>query len=218
MRSYGPLHNLLIERCRFRARSGGIHFGASSWYGDNDFSVAKAVNICSTGPEQMCCHSCRYDYVNVTIRDTVVLDAHGGLNVQTRGPGSVRNLTVTNFMVSHAIFDAPCQPWMGNAQLVAISADRWCGGPAPCDENGGPPAGTITVRSFGSFSQLLWFLSSLSRAPYNHDMYVWTGSECRVGKHHRPVGERHIHIGQGAWLFVWFAVALCCEQQMDVQR
>ena len=49
-------------------------------------------------------------------------------------------------------------------------------------------------------------------------MYVWTGSECRVGKHHRPVGERHIHIGQGAWLFVWFAVALCCEQQMDVQR
>eukprot|EP01043_Picozoa_sp_COSAG02_P005557 COSAG02_NODE_151_length_33583_cov_25.995042_19_plen_69_part_00 len=30
--SYGPLQNLLIEGCRFRARSGGIHFGSSSWY------------------------------------------------------------------------------------------------------------------------------------------------------------------------------------------
>ena len=29
---YGPLVNLLIEGCRFTARSGGIHFGASSWY------------------------------------------------------------------------------------------------------------------------------------------------------------------------------------------
>ena len=65
---YGPLHNLLIENCRFRARSGGIHFGASSWY----------------------------DYVNVTIRDVVVMDAHGGLLIQTRGPGSIRGLTVTN--------------------------------------------------------------------------------------------------------------------------
>ena len=108
----------------------------------------------------------RYDYVNVTIRDTVVLDAHGGLNVQTRGPGSVRNLTVTNLVVSHAIFDAPCKPWMGNAQPVAISADRWCGGPAPCDEDGGPPAGTITVRfsrlrAAGDVLQLicLWSLS-----------------------------------------------------------
>ena len=125
----------------------------------------------------MCCLLCRYDYVNVTIRDTVVLDAHGGLNVQTRGPGSVRNLTVTNFMVSHAIFDAPCQPWMGNAQPVAISADRWCGGPAPCDENGGPPAGTITVRSFGSFSQL--HVTVLSCCCFcrlheliNHDNYI----------------------------------------------
>lgn len=49
-------------------------------------------------------------------------------------------------VVSHAIFDAPCKPWMGNAQPLSISADRWCGGPAPCDQNGGPPAGTITVR------------------------------------------------------------------------
>ena len=56
---YGPLHNLTIEHCRFRARSGGIHFGASAWY----------------------------DYVNVTIRDVVVMDAHSGLLAQVRGPG-----------------------------------------------------------------------------------------------------------------------------------
>lgn len=117
------------------------------------------------------CHStylrftwARYDYVNITIRDTVVLDAHGGLNVQTRGPGSVRGLTVTNLVVSHAIFDAPCKPWMGNAQPVAISADRWCGGPAPCDENGGPPAGTITVRlSSGHTHVLTTWLSPSAR-------------------------------------------------------
>ena len=116
---FGPLHNLLIEGCRFRARSGGIHFGASSWY----------------------------DYVNVTIRNTVVVNAHGGLLVQTRGPGSVIGLTVENFMVSHSLFDSPCRPWMGNAQAIAISADRWCGGPAPCDREG-PPAGTIRGLRF----------------------------------------------------------------------
>lgn len=115
---YGPLRNLLIEDCRFRARSGGIHFGASSWY----------------------------DYVNVTIRNVVVMDAHGGLLIQTRGPGSIRGLSVSNMMVSHAIFDAPCKPWMGNAQSIAISADQWCSGPAGCNAESG--AGTITGLQF----------------------------------------------------------------------
>ena len=123
---YGPLVNLLIEGCRFTARSGGIHFGASSWY----------------------------DYVNVTIVDTVVISAHGGLLAQTRGPGSIRGLTVRNFLVSRSLFDSPCKPWMGNAQPIAISADRWCGGPAPCDKPAGegkppgPLAGTITGLRF----------------------------------------------------------------------
>ena len=81
---YGPLHNLTIESCKFRARSGGIHIGASAWY----------------------------DYVNITIRDVVVIDAHSGLLAQVRGPGSIRGLTVTNFLVSKALYNAPCTPWM----------------------------------------------------------------------------------------------------------
>jgi polygalacturonase len=121
---YGPLHNLSIIGCRFRARSGGIHFGASAWY----------------------------DYVNVTIRDTIVMNAHGGLLVSVRGPGSIRGLTVTNLLISRTLFNAPCRPWMGNAQPIAVSADRWCGGPAPCDKDGesgaGVPAGTITGLRF----------------------------------------------------------------------
>ena len=40
-----------------------------------------------------------YDYVNVTIRDTIVMNAHGGLLVSVRGPGSIRGLTVTNLLV-----------------------------------------------------------------------------------------------------------------------
>jgi hypothetical protein len=62
-----------------------------------------------------------------------VIDAHSGLLAQTRGPGSIRGLTVTNFLVSKALFNAPCKPWMGNGNPIAISADRWCSGPAPCD-------------------------------------------------------------------------------------
>lgn len=139
--------------------------------------------------------------MNITIRDTVVLDAHGGLNVQTRGPGSVRNLTVANLVVSHAIFDAPCKPWMGNAQPVAISADRWCGGPAPCDENGGPPAGTITVRclALARCRHLAMYFCLRAVSPYSLMIYTvdtTVEAECRVGKHNQPVRERYIHFRQ----------------------
>ena len=46
--------------------------------------------------------------VNVTIRRVRVLDAHGGICAQIRGPGSIRGLHVSNFMVSRATFNAPC--------------------------------------------------------------------------------------------------------------
>merc|ERR1712166_1059629 len=83
---YGPLVNLHISDVVIHARSGGIHFGASAWF----------------------------DYINVTVNNVQVIDSHGGMLVQVRGPGSVRALRVTNFMVSHATFNAPCLPWMGN--------------------------------------------------------------------------------------------------------
>ena len=116
-RGYGPLQNLLIEDSSFHSRSGGIHFGASAWH----------------------------DYINVTVRRVRVLDAHSGLLVQVRGPGSVRGLTVENVAISRATFNAPCTPWMGNAQPIVLSADAWAGGPAgaACVPSGVPKCGSI---------------------------------------------------------------------------
>ena len=75
--------------------------------------------------------------------------------------GSIRGLAVSNFLVSKALFNAPCKPWLGNGQPIAISADRWCGGPAPCDKptegpwaSSGEPAGTITGLSFGNVTAI----------------------------------------------------------------
>eukprot|EP00040_Diaphanoeca_grandis_P002466 m.21787 g.21787 ORF g.21787 m.21787 type:complete len:505 (-) comp13535_c0_seq1:28-1542(-) len=115
---YGPLVNLLIEDTMFHSRSGGIHFGASAWY----------------------------DYINITVRRVRVIDAHGGLLVQVRGPGSIRGLFVSNLLVSHTTFNAPCHPWMGNAHPISISADRWAGGPA--GGGVGSVAGTISNLVF----------------------------------------------------------------------
>ena len=101
----------------FHSRSGGIHFGASAWH----------------------------DYINVTVRRVRVLDAHNGLLVQVRGPGSIRGLTVENVAISRATFNAPCTLWMGNAQPIVLSADVWAGGPAgpACVPSGMPKCGSI---------------------------------------------------------------------------
>lgn len=113
---YGPLHNLTIEDSTFHSRSGGIHFGASAWY----------------------------DYVNVTLRRVTVVDAHGGITAQVRGPGSIRGLRVENFLVGRTGFIAPCFPWMGNGSPIVLSADVWAGGPAGASNI----SGTITDVTF----------------------------------------------------------------------
>eukprot|EP00947_MAST-08B_sp_MAST-8B-sp1_P002649 g2649.t1 len=113
---YGPLNNLLIEDVVIHARSGGIHFGASAFY----------------------------DYVNVTIRRVTVLDSHQGVLAQVRGPGSIRGLAISQMLVTRASFNAPCVPWMGNAHPIALSADRWRGGPADRGPVPVPRPGTIT--------------------------------------------------------------------------
>ena len=86
-----------------------------------------------------------YDYINVTVRRVRVFDAHGGMDVQIRGPGSIKGLHVSNLLVVRTTFNAPCHPWMGNGQAISISADVWKGGPTG---KASGTLGTITNVTF----------------------------------------------------------------------
>ena len=47
--------------------------------------------------------------------------------------------------MARTTFNAPCYPWMGNANPIVLSADVWAGGPAGRASN---ISGTITDVTF----------------------------------------------------------------------